>query len=245
MGKDCPDKPPMVCKNCQQEGHLAAECKSARKIDRSNVAEVSAELAWANLCQGIKMKDMDAVKEGVQEYLKAESAITYVEMEQAFRAQDLGLYLIAMENPSLLPTHTHMDLQGNLDKKYRVHYRWSNKPLRPREAEPWPKSTEENMERLRDAGETVDRGLPKCSNCDELGHISKRCPQEKVERERLAVMCYNCDQPGHRVRDCKFSRPPFGSLLANQDKARNRARTSTDARTAGTSICNWTLIASY
>lgn len=159
---------------------------------------------------------MDTVKEGVQEYLKSEPGITYVEMEQAFRAQGLRLYLIAMENPSLLSTHTHMDLQGNLDKKYRVHYRWSDKPNRPREAEHWPKSAEENLERLRDAGETVDRGLPKCSNCDQLGHISKSCPQEKVEKERLTVMCYNCDQPGHRVRDCKLSLFPLVSLLANQ-----------------------------
>ncbi|KAI1778262.1 hypothetical protein F4818DRAFT_291774 [Hypoxylon cercidicola] len=185
---------------------------------------------------------MDTVKEAIQEYLKAEQRITYVDMENAFRAQDLKLHLIALENPSMLPTHTHMDLQGNLDKKYRVHYRWSDKPLRPREADAWPKSAEENMERLKDAGETVDRGLPKCSNCDEIGHISKRCPQDKTEKERVTIMCYNCDQPGHRVRDCEFDRYPSVSLLANQDKVPSRARTSTAARTAGMFISDQTLV---
>ncbi|XXH03606.1 WD40 repeat-like protein [Hypoxylon texense] len=202
MAKDCPDKPPMVCKNCQQEGHPVAECKSARKIDRSHVAEVAAEIAWGKLAAAIKEKDMDSVKECVEGYLKAEPATTYIQLEEAFRAQGLNLYLIGLENTSVLSTHTHMDLQGNLDKKYRVHYRWSDKPLRPREAGGWPKSVEENKERLQDAGEVVDRGLPKCTNCDELGHIAKRCPQEKVEKERVTIMCYNCDQPGHRVRDC-------------------------------------------
>ncbi|KAI1140457.1 hypothetical protein F5Y05DRAFT_318806 [Hypoxylon sp. FL0543] len=124
-----------------------------------------------------------------------------------------------------------MDLQGNLDKTYRVHLRWSNKPLRPRELQLWP-TPEQNVERLRDAGETVERGLPKCTNCHELGHISKRCPQEKVERERTVIMCFNCDQLGHRVRDCRFSQHSLALWPANRDKAPNPARTCTRARTA-------------
>ncbi|KAI2625824.1 hypothetical protein GGR54DRAFT_516185 [Hypoxylon sp. NC1633] len=186
-------------------GHMAAQCKAARKIDRSNVRLTTSEHAWAKIMQGAEDKDIDMVKEGVQEYVKAEDTVTYIHLEQAFRAQEIKLYLIAVENPMLLPTHTHMDLQGNLDKTYRVHYRWSDKPLRPREAQYWPKSPEDNMERLADAGETIDRGLPKCTNCGELGHISKRCAQEKVEKERPTISCYNCGMPGHRVRDCEYS----------------------------------------
>jgi hypothetical protein len=54
-----------------------------------------------------------------------------------------------------------------------------------------------------DAGEPVDRGIPKCSNCDQLGHISKSCPEEKQENaDRAEVKCFNCDEVGHRVRDC-------------------------------------------
>lgn len=223
MAKDCPDKPPMLCKNCQEEGktklnsnpkyrrlsaliilgHVAALCKNPRKIDRSSVGEIPAEEAWAKIIEGAKEKDMDKVKEGIQEYLNSTPGITYVNLEQAFRSQFIELHLIALENPSLLATHTHMDLQGNLDKKYRVHYRWSDKPLRPREVQQWPQSAADNLERLKDAGETVERGVPKCSNCSELGHISKRCPQEKIEKERTVIKCFNCDQPGHRIRDCE------------------------------------------
>ncbi|KAI1107065.1 hypothetical protein F4804DRAFT_240043 [Jackrogersella minutella] len=185
---------------------MAATCNNARMIDRSRFREVTAEAAWKKITEAAKTKDMEDVKEGVQEYVKSVPNTTYPSLEEAFRAQGVAVYLVALENPSLMSTHTHMDLQGNLGKKYRVHYRFTDKPLRPRENRMWPKSHEENLQRLLDAGETVDRGLPKCSNCGELGHISKRCSQEKTEKEHLAITCFNCEQPGHRVRDCKFSR---------------------------------------
>ncbi|KAI0108309.1 hypothetical protein F4814DRAFT_427511, partial [Daldinia grandis] len=223
MLKDCPDKPPIVCKNCLEGGkikpnsnpkyrklsalillgHFTAQCKNPRKIDRSFIGEVPAEEAWAKIMEGAKEKDLDKAKEGIQEYLNSTPGTTYANLEQAFRSQFIELYLIALENPSILATHTHMDLQGNLDKKYRVHYRWSDKPLRPREVQQWPRSAADNLERLKDAGETVERGVPKCTNCSELGHSSKRCPQEKIEKEHTVIKCFNCDQPGHRIRDCE------------------------------------------
>ncbi|KAF3058289.1 Zinc finger protein GIS2 [Daldinia childiae] len=198
MAKDCPDKPPMVCKNCLQEGHTAALCKNPRKIDRSSLGEIPAEVAWAKIMAGAKEKDLDKVKEGIQEYLNATPGITYVNLEQAFRSQFIELHLIALEDPALLATHTHMDLQGNLDKKYRVHYRWSDKPLRPREVQQWPQSAAENLERLKDAGETVERGIPKCTNCGEIGHRIRDCPEPRKNK----YGCRNCGQGGHMASDC-------------------------------------------
>lgn len=113
----------------------------------------------------------------------------------------MGLYLIATER-TLLPAYTNMDLQGHLGKKYSVSYRFSDKPGRPREREGWPNSMEEILERLKDAGEVVPTGLPRCSNCSEMGHIAKSCPQEKVERTERQVACSNCSSEGHRLRDC-------------------------------------------
>ncbi|KAI1270582.1 hypothetical protein F5Y18DRAFT_16554 [Xylariaceae sp. FL1019] len=147
---------------------------------------------------------MDDVKEAVQLYVKAVPETTYVDLEEAFRIQDMGVYMIAIEKPALLPGFTNMDFQGNLEKKFSITYRFSDKPARPRERELWPSSTEENLERLKDAGEVVERGLAKCSNCSELGHISRNCPSEKVESERVVVTCYNCGEAGHRVRECKL-----------------------------------------
>jgi hypothetical protein len=165
----------------------------------------SVEDAWAMIRKGAAERDSDDVKEAVQIYIKASPDTTYPELEQAFRKQGIGLHLIALEKTSLAMTLTNMDLQGNMDKKYTVSYRFSNKPARPREAEGWP-TPEENIERLADAGDVVDRGLSKCNNCNELGHTSRSCPQEKMENaDRVVIKCFNCDSEGHRVRDCEFT----------------------------------------
>ena len=126
------------------------------------------DLAWAELKQAVKDKDLDDFKEALDKYVKAVPDMTYIALEKAFRSQGLGIYVIALER-ELSQTYTNMDLQGNLDRAYTISYRFSEKPKRPKEAEGWPTSPDENMERLKDAGEPVDRGVPLCSNCEVLG----------------------------------------------------------------------------
>ncbi|XDG04236.1 hypothetical protein ABKA04_003851 [Annulohypoxylon sp. FPYF3050] len=243
MAKDCPDKGPLVCKNCQQEGHVAFGCPNARSIDRSSFREVDYETAWEKIMQGIEKKDMDEVKEGIQEYVKSQPATSYADLEESFRGQGVKFYLIALENSEMMSGRTLMDLQGNLGKKYRVQYRWNDKPLRGREKDLFPKSAAENVERLRDAGEIVYNDIPKCHNCGELGHTSKRCPQEKVEKEQTVVIkCFNCDQTGHRIRDCPEPRKPkFGACkncgqdghMAKDCEAPRRAPDDLECRKCG------------
>jgi hypothetical protein len=57
-----------------------------------------------------------------------------------------------------------VNLQGELGKKFVVGYFLSDKVQRPSMKERWPKSSEENLRRLEDAGVPMDRGVPKCSN---------------------------------------------------------------------------------
>ncbi|TGJ78778.1 hypothetical protein E0Z10_g9983 [Xylaria hypoxylon] len=232
MAKDCPTKPAEVCRNCQEE---VVECKNPRKIDRSHLKEVDAEIAWNKISEGVRENDMDDVKEAIQLYVKACPDTTYVDLEIAFRTQEIGIYLIAMESQSMMSTLTNMDLQGNLDKKYRVNYRFDPKPARPREREFWPKDKEENMSRLEDAGEPVNRGLSKCTNCDELGHISKNCPQEKMEKERVVIMCFNCNEPGHRMRDCLQQRVDKFACK-NCGKGGHKAADCPEPRVAGPDV---------
>jgi hypothetical protein len=185
-------------------GHISNDCKNPRKIDRSLVAEVAAVDAWSKICQGAKDRDMDIVKEGIAEYVKAEPATTYAELHKAFQNQSLDVFIMAIEKPQLVGALTNMDLQGNLGKKYTVSFRFSDKPARAREAEYFPKTAEENLQRLEDAGEPVNRGQSKCTNCNEYGHTSRFCQSDAVEKDRVVVKCFNCGEEGHRVRDCKF-----------------------------------------
>jgi hypothetical protein len=116
---------------------------------------------------------MPKIEQAAAKYVKAVPDTTYVQLETAFRGQGIGIYLIAYEK-ELAATYTNMDFQGNLDKKHTVTWRFSDKPARPREADIWPSSPQENMERLADAGEAVDRGLTKCTNCGMFRLFSRR-----------------------------------------------------------------------
>ena len=125
--------------------------------------------------------------------------MTYQEMEKAFRKRQLNVFLIAMEKAHG-DTLTVVNLQGEIDKKYTVNYYLSDKPQRPNMAERWPKSVEDDLERLADAGVPMDRGVEICGNCEQLGHSTRRCPEEKrAFDERPSVKCALCDQEGYVV----------------------------------------------
>lgn len=110
--------------------------------------------------------------------------LTYHQLEEGFRTQNMNTYLIAFvsgeiritmqqqqlknmsqEKAELPITHTIINLQGELDKKYQVGFYFSAKPRRANAAQGWPSSPEENLERLKDAGLPYDRGVPKCGRC--------------------------------------------------------------------------------
>lgn len=218
MAKECPTKPPMACSNCGEEGkqnttrcfvslltapgHLRKDCNNARKIDRSGVADMAADAAWEMIKRAAAEQDADDAKDSIQAYVKAlNGEITYRALQEAFIHDKINLWLIATER-TLIEIFTNMDLQGNMGKKYTISYRFSDKPQRPREREGWPQDHAEILSRLEDAGDVVDSGKPKCTNCDEVGHIAKECPQEKVVREVKGNTCYNCGADGHRIRDC-------------------------------------------
>jgi hypothetical protein len=188
------------------KGHSAFECKSPRKVEYPDVDDVEADVAWEQIRKAAADRDLDDILEAADRYFKAAPDATYPQIEQGFRAQGFGVYLICMEK-ELTSTYTNMDLQGNLDKKYTVTWRLSDKPSRPSEKENWPESPEENLSRLEDAGKAVDRGVPKCSNCEQLGHSFKACPEDKQENlDKAVVSCFNCSEVGHRMRDCPVPR---------------------------------------
>ena len=104
-------------------------------------------------------------------YTKAASDATYDELEMAFRAQNFQTYLIAVEN-ELPKTHTYVNLQGELDKTYKVGFHLSANPKRETAKQGWPETPEENIERLKDAGLPLERGIPKCMRCDGMSFTS-------------------------------------------------------------------------
>lgn len=116
-------------------------------------------------------------------YTKADPDKTFVDIEKQLRVQGANVYLIALvSTPHLTHTtqpaytsqekqkegfenYTFIDLQGKLDRTYVVKFFFGPEPRRNHLIERWPASSEENLERLADAGFEYDRMIPKCANC--------------------------------------------------------------------------------
>ena len=94
---------------------------------------------------------------------KAVPNLTYAGLEQELRARNLAIYLIAMEK-EIESTQTLVNLQGDIDCKYAIFYFLSDKPQRANMKKRWPKSVEENMSRLENAGLPMESGILKCNN---------------------------------------------------------------------------------
>ena len=153
-----------------------------RVIDLQHIADKTEVEAWKAIKHASDERDITDFKEAVQVLVKACPEITYPKLEKQIRKRDLDVYLIALVSllhPILASssltssarkekdhgdTLTSVNLQGELDKKFVVGYYLSEKPQRPSMKERWPKSPEENLKRLEDAGVPMDRCVTKCSN---------------------------------------------------------------------------------
>lgn len=162
QARDCPYKP-KICKICCEEGHEALECTGKMKTNLNNVPDKTIDEAWAMLHQASEDGDLDDFKDAVKILSKACPEMTYAEMEKDFRARGLAVFLIGLEKESG-PTFTNVDLQGTTGKTYAIGYFFSEKPSRPTMVDKWPKTPEENLERLDDVGIPMDRGVPVCNN---------------------------------------------------------------------------------
>ncbi|KIW87308.1 uncharacterized protein Z519_11944 [Cladophialophora bantiana CBS 173.52] len=208
MGADCPTRV-VKCKNCHQEGHDALNCTNPKFVDNARVADKSENEAWDLLKQASHERDIGDFKEALQILSKAAPHYTYPDLEKEFRKRDFSIYLIAMLKDHG-DTWTNVNLQGETGKKYAVSYFTSDKPQRPTLVDKWPVSAEENLARLADAGVPLDRGVDKCNNCNKVGHITKRCLEERIASVQPTVTCYLCGEEGHRVRDCAQERKRGG-----------------------------------
>ena len=91
------------------------DCKNPRKIDRSHIPDVPAEIAWGEMKEASAERDLDDFKEAAQKYIKATPDATYDQLERGFRRQNFSVCVITLEK-GLAVTHTNINLQVKLDK---------------------------------------------------------------------------------------------------------------------------------
>ena len=171
MSKDCPNKP-KFCKQCLMENdHNTIDCKNPKKIDNSDVPDMSEQEAWALIKEASDDLEVGDFKDAVRALSKAVPEMTYPQLEKELRKRDLSIYLIALKKEAA-PAYTYTNLQGEVGKSYQLGiFSRSSKCPRPILMPSWPKNDAENLERLQDTGVPLDRGVPICSNCGELVSI--------------------------------------------------------------------------
>ncbi|KAI5203547.1 hypothetical protein E4T38_05125 [Aureobasidium subglaciale] len=203
--------PLAVCKRCSGTGHSAASCEERMNIYPDNLpTPADADEAWDKLVNADTNDDVDDFIQAFWVYCKVAPELTLVQLEECFRETGFVYYLIAKEQTVSSKVHTNVDLQGNPDKTYQISFQKTSKPRRAILAEGWPKTPQENLERLQDAGFSVDNLKPYCRNCEQVGHINKNCTQEPQVVEKPKVTCSNCSADGHYVRDCPEPRAVRG-----------------------------------
>ncbi|OQN98551.1 hypothetical protein B0A48_15813 [Cryoendolithus antarcticus] len=212
---DCPTKAPDQCKVCKSEDHATADCEMNRLMAAFKINDdVDAEAAWHTLVEADKEKEVEDIKKAMLQYTKAVPSTTLPELEATFRQSNMNTHLIAF--PQEIPAAmTIANFQGEVDQEFVVSIQWSDKPRRAKSAEKWPRSVEENTERLAKAGFVVDSFVPKCRNCDQYGHTKSACTEENKEVEKVVENCVLCNEDGHRARDCTQPRKTGGRGCRN------------------------------
>lgn len=122
-------------------------------------------------------------------------ALTFRELEAAFRGNCMNTHLIA-KTQEISDTHVIVNLQGKLDQKFVVSIQFVAKARRAKFADGWPSTAEENLDRLEEAGFVMDRMVEKCTNCGQIGHHSKLCPEEKQVKTKNLITCAKCSKEG-------------------------------------------------
>ena len=128
-------------------------------------SELDSETAWKAVVDSAKDKDLDTLRSAIKAYARAvEDKFSLQDVEKALRDADLPMYLIAMKQ-EIAVNHTIVDMIGNPGREFVLSFQLSGKPRRKRMAEGWPKTPEENMQRLASCGFVQDIGVPLCGNC--------------------------------------------------------------------------------
>ncbi|KAI4106409.1 MAG: hypothetical protein L6R37_002207 [Teloschistes peruensis] len=174
--RDCPDKPAPVCRNCKQEGHVTSECTNNKVFDLVDVAELPVEEAWDELVksakEAVESRDLDDFRNAVKVYKKAVGEVTYEELERSFRANDIGIYIIATARAEFWCPARH------------AYFRQSRRQARLQV----PGMGHTTKACPEEAPEIGQQSAVKCYNCDEEGHRVRDCPKARIDR----FSCRNC-----------------------------------------------------
>lgn len=131
---------------------------------------MSDEAAWAMLLKADEERDLNDFRIAIKAYGKALLAngqpIDLADLDKKMRQDNMNVHIVAVDKKEKAgDVYTIVDFAGKTDCTYALSFNYSYKPKRKTAMDSWPKSPEENRERLADAGFVMTNFITKCSQC--------------------------------------------------------------------------------
>jgi len=164
-------------------------------IDRSSLPDCSEDDAWAMLKDASDDFDAADAREAINILAKANPNVTYLQVEKELRKRGLKIFLIGLKK-EVAKAFTNVALDGAKDREFTLGIFKAPACPRPVLMPTWPKDAADNLARLENTGVPLERGVPICTNCGELGHVRKNCTQEQEGTDRVKIHCVLCEEDG-------------------------------------------------
>jgi hypothetical protein len=170
---------------------------------------MTSDEAWSALVAANQEEDLDDFKVFFLEYVRNNKELTFVDLENKFREEALGVYLIAMVFPLIVIWQVrkkkfHNKKQSVVFKERPAKSTLSPSNLVQRTVVLGNSQTESvngsatrgqiastpegNLERLADAGFLVEDLIPVCFNCNVKGHGKSECPEPPEGPSHLLLL---------------------------------------------------------
>ncbi|KAF9573315.1 hypothetical protein EC968_008769 [Mortierella alpina] len=166
------------------------------------------EEAWPEFLEADKTRDLDEVKPALAKLCEAYLGGDWQAVEKKLRDEKCNTYLLAMED-TLSFGYTLVNLKYQPDQRYRVipSFIKPGSVKKGRMAIGMARNYEENYARLLEGGVVRSSGVLKCHNCQQVGHRSSECPEERREPEKSEIIA-----PAPVLNPAKCS--PAGTAMA-------------------------------
>ncbi|TPX57801.1 hypothetical protein PhCBS80983_g03575 [Powellomyces hirtus] len=205
--KDCPlkdtPKEGQVCYDCGSNEHFPRDCPTRRHDERQKASAEELHTLWEKVVVADRSGDFDDVKQALLSYIKNDPDLTWPELEEKLRTENLKTHIIA-EGPRVLPPSKELaDNQRQGNKMYEAIFVRNARVLRQKlrtKNENEEEAINQNKEHLKDAGLIRERLRE-----DGKYHVPEWAMSRLTTEQQYMAQnkCLRCGEDDHKTKDCK------------------------------------------
>ncbi|KAI8918513.1 hypothetical protein DFJ77DRAFT_438836 [Powellomyces hirtus] len=205
--RDCPlkdtPKEGQVCYDCGSNEHFPRDCPTRRHDERQKASAEELQTLWEKVVVADRSGDFDDVKQALLSYIKNDPDLTWPELEEKLRTENLKTHIIA-EGPRVLPPSKELaDNQRQGNKMYEAIFVRNARVLRQKlraKNENEEEAINQNKEHLKDAGLIRERLRE-----DGKYHVPEWAMSRLTTEQQYMAQnkCLRCGEDNHKTKDCK------------------------------------------